>query len=59
MIWTLPCAIMSAIFVATAFMLQLIGVAPEVVANLSSLNKIFSSLIPNYCDELLGLYIER
>ena len=46
MIWTLPCAIMSAIFVATAFMLQLIGVAPEVVANLSSLNKIFSSLIP-------------
>jgi len=46
MIWTLPCAIMSAIFVATAFMLQLIGVAPDVVANLSSLNKIFSSLIP-------------
>jgi lactose/cellobiose-specific phosphotransferase system IIC component len=46
MIWTLPCAIMSAIFVATAFMLHLIGVVPEVVANLTSLNKIFSGLIP-------------
>ena len=46
MIWTLPCAMMSAIFVATAFMLQLLGIAPDVVANLSSLNKIFSSLIP-------------
>lgn len=46
MIWTLPCAIMSAIFVATAFMFQLIGIAPEFVANLSSLNKIFSGLIP-------------
>lgn len=46
MIWTLPCAIMSAIFVATAFMLQLIGIAPEMAANLTSLNKIFSGLIP-------------
>ena len=46
MIWTLPCAIMSAIFVATAFMLHLIGIAPDVVANLSNLNKIFSGLIP-------------
>jgi lactose/cellobiose-specific phosphotransferase system IIC component len=46
MIWTLPCAIMSAIFVATAFMFQLMGIAPEFVANLSSLNKIFSGLIP-------------
>ena len=46
MIWTLPCAIMSAIFVATAFMLQLVDIAPDIVANLSSLNKIFSGLIP-------------
>ncbi len=46
MIWTLPCAIMSAIFVAGAFMLQLMEVAPDLAANLSSLNKIFSGLIP-------------
>lgn len=46
MIWTLPCAMMSAIFVATAFMLQLVGVTPDVVANLTTLNKIFSGLIP-------------
>ena len=46
MVWTLPCAMMSAIFVATAFMLQLMDVAPDVVTNLSNLNKIFSGLIP-------------
>ena len=46
MIWTLPCAIMSAIFVAAAFMLNLAGVAPDVAVNLSSLNKIFLGLIP-------------
>lgn len=46
MIWSLPCVIMSALFVAAAFVLQLMNVAPELVANLTSLNKIFSGLIP-------------
>jgi PTS system cellobiose-specific IIC component len=46
MIWTLPCAIMSAIFVATAFMLKLMDIAPDIAANLSDLNKTLSGLIP-------------
>jgi lactose/cellobiose-specific phosphotransferase system IIC component len=45
MIWTLPCAIMSALFVAVASMLQLAGVLPDLAAALLSLNKTFSGLI--------------
>ena len=46
MIWTLPCAIMSGIFVAISSVLQLLEVAPEIAANLLSLNKIFSGIMP-------------
>ena len=46
MIWTLPCAIMSGIFVAISSILQLLEVAPEIAGNLLSLNKLFSGVMP-------------
>ena len=46
MIWTLPCVLMSAIFIATAYVLEVLQVSPDFVAVLEGLNASISKLIP-------------
>ena len=46
MIWTLPCVLIGAIFIAMAYLVEISGLNPELVAALKSLNASLSRLIP-------------
>lgn len=46
MIWTLPCVLIGAIFIAMAYLVEMSGLNPELVVALKSLNASLSRLVP-------------